>query len=80
MLQNWIVGVIVALAALYSIWYVLPLVLRQRLGRVHKALGPAAKSCSTCNSCGGCAAGAPGQAEQTNQPTEHVIKFHRATD
>lgn len=78
MLQNWIVGVIVLLAALYSVWYVLPVGIRQQLGRVHRALGPG-KPCSTCNSCGGCAAGAKPKsgAAPVDQPTEQVVKFYR---
>lgn len=56
MWQNATVGVVVVAAAVYCIWYVLPLHLRQRLGRRHPALGPA-KPCSSCSSCGGCAAG-----------------------
>jgi hypothetical protein len=78
MLQNWIVGVIVLLAALYSLWYALPTALRQRLGRMHPALGPG-KPCSTCNSCGGCAAGAKPKDLPPSQPTQQVIKFYRAT-
>jgi len=76
MLQNWIVGVIVLLAALYSAWYVLPMALRLRLGRVHPALGPG-KPCVTCNSCGGCAAGSKPKESPAAQPTEQVITFHR---
>lgn len=80
MLQNWITGVIVVLAALYSAWYVLPTALRQRLGRVHPALGPG-KPCTTCNSCGGCAAGAKPEVSPEISPaaqtTEHVIRFYR---
>lgn len=76
MLQNWIVGVIVLLAALYSVWYVLPTALRQQLGRVHPALGPGS-TCTTCNSCGGCAAGAKPKESPTGQPTEQVITFYR---
>lgn len=76
MLQNWIVGVIVLLAALYSLWYMLPVALRQRLGRVHAALGPG-KPCSTCSGCGGCAVGAKTKGAPVNQPAERVIRFHR---
>jgi hypothetical protein len=76
MLQNWTVGVIVLLAALYSVWYVLPEALRQRLGQLHPALGPG-KACTTCNSCGGCAAGAKPKASADGQPAEQVITFHR---
>lgn len=76
MLQNWTVGVIVLLAALYSAWYVLPAALKQRLGRVHPALGPG-KPCATCTSCGGCAAGAKPKVSPVGQPTEQVITFYR---
>ncbi len=76
MLQNWIVGLIVVLAALYSLWYMLPVALRQKLGRLHPALGPG-KPCATCSGCGGCAAGAKPKATSADQPAEQVIKFHR---
>lgn len=76
MLQNWIVAVIVLLAALYSVWYVLPAALRQRLGRVHPVLGPG-KPCATCNSCGGCAAGTKPKDASADSPAERVITFHR---
>ena len=74
--QNWLVGLIVVLAALYSLWYVLPTALRQKLGRMHPALGPG-KPCATCNSCGGCAAGTQPKASAADQPKEQVIKFYR---
>lgn len=76
MLQNWIVGVIVLLAAIYSVWYVLPTTLRQRLGRVHPALGPG-KPCATCTSCGGCSAGAKPKESPAAQREEQVITFYR---
>jgi hypothetical protein len=76
MLQNSIVGALVLLAALYSVWYVLPKALRQQLGRVHPALGPG-KPCATCNSCGGCAAGAKPKDSAADQSAEQVITFYR---
>jgi hypothetical protein len=55
MTQEWIVGLIVCVAAAYAVWYWLPAGLRQRLGRVHAALGQA-PGCNDCSSsCGGCA-------------------------
>jgi hypothetical protein len=56
MTQTWIVAVVVLLAAGYSVWYVLPTTLRQRLGQFHTSLGPS-KPCASCSNCGGCASG-----------------------
>ncbi|NMM78552.1 hypothetical protein B2J86_03095 [Acidovorax sp. SRB_14] len=53
MWQDCVVGAIVALAALYALWYWMPAALRRRLGFVRPAL--AEKSgCGSCSSCGGC--------------------------
>ncbi len=53
MLQQWIAGLMVALAAAYALWYWLPAGLRRRLGRVQKKLGEK-PGCSACSSCEGC--------------------------
>ena len=58
MWQQWITGLIVALAAAYMLWRWLPAGLRKKLGRVHPAMGQSA-GCGSgggggCSSCGGC--------------------------
>ena len=57
MWQQWITGLIVALAAAYMLWRWLPAGLRKKLGRVHPAMGQSA-GCGGgggggCSSCGG---------------------------
>lgn len=42
MWQQWITGLIVALAAAYMLWRWLPAGLRKKLGRVHPAMGQSA--------------------------------------
>ncbi|WP_082493153.1 hypothetical protein [Acidovorax sp. Leaf160] len=65
MAQNLIVGLIVAVAALYVLWRYLPQRWRGRLGRVHASLakspGCGSGSDGACASCGSCgsAGGAP---------------------
>lgn len=54
MWQEWIVGIMVAFAAVYALWYWMPAKLRRRLGRVQKSLGEK-PGCGACSSCGGCA-------------------------
>lgn len=54
MLQQWIVGIMVAFAAAYVLWYWMPAGLRRRLGRVQKRLGEK-PGCGACSTCGGCA-------------------------
>ena len=54
MTQEWVVGVIVAIAALYVVRRWLPASLRLRLGRVHPAMEKAAGCGGGCGSCGGC--------------------------
>lgn len=75
MWQNVTVGVVVVVAAMYSVWYLLPKPWRLRLGRVHPALGPA-KPCSSCSQCAGCAVGQPvtPQVSQTSVPQR--IRFY----
>lgn len=58
MWQEWVVGIMVAFAALYALWYWMPAALRSRLGRVQKHLGEK-PVCGACSSCGGCAAAGP---------------------
>lgn len=55
MWQEIIVGIIVAVAAASLLWRYLPARLRQRAGRLHPALAPAAPSgsCGGCSACGG---------------------------
>ena len=62
MWQQWITGLIVALAAVYMVWRWLPAGLRKKLGRVHPAMGQSA-GCGGgggggCSSCGGCSSSA----------------------
>lgn len=62
MWQQWITGLIVALAAVYMLWRWLPAGLRKKLGRVHPAMGQSA-GCGSgggggCSSCGGCSSSA----------------------
>ena len=69
MWQQWITGLIVALAAAYMLWRWLPAGLRKKLGRVHPAMGQSA-GCDGdgdgdgggggggCSSCGGCSSSA----------------------
>jgi hypothetical protein len=72
--QNWIVALVVLLAASYSLWYVLPTSIRQRLGRIHHRLGPS-KPCASCSSCGGCAAGKPTPLGEMPPSSEQTIQF-----
>ena len=53
MLQQWITGIVVALAAVYALWYWMPAGLRRQLGRMQKSLGEK-PGCGACGSCGGC--------------------------
>jgi len=78
MAQSWIVGFLVTVAALYSIWYLLPSAVRQRLGRLHSALGRSPTCSTSCGSCGKC----PGAAASVETPSalptqEQPITFHR---
>ena len=62
MWQQWITGLIVALAAAYMLWRWLPAGLRKKLGRVHPAMAQSA-GCGGgggggCSSCGGCSSSA----------------------
>lgn len=54
MAQQWIVGIIVALACLYALWYWMPASLRRHLKRVDPSLAkaPGCGACSSCDSCG----------------------------
>jgi hypothetical protein len=67
--QYWIVGLIVGLAAVYSVWYVLPRAVRQRLGRLHSALGRSPSCSSACERCGKCE-GAGIDMPQASAPTQ----------
>lgn len=62
MWQQWITGLIVALATAYMVWRWLPAGLRKKLGRVHPAMAQSA-GCGSgggggCSSCGGCSSSA----------------------
>ena len=62
MWQQWITGLIVALAAAYMVWRWLPAGLRKKLGRVHPAMAQSS-GCGSgggggCSSCGGCSSSA----------------------
>lgn len=65
MLQQWIVGIMVAFAAAYALWYWMPAGLRRRLGRVQKRLGEK-PGCGACSSCGGCATTGKANAADAN--------------
>lgn len=70
MWQQWIVGVMVAFATAYALWYWMPAGLRRWLGRVQKKLGEK-PGCGACSSCGGCASTAkakPADATEGRQP------------
>lgn len=51
--QTWLVLLLVAVAALYSLWYVLPRHYRQRLGWLHRRL-TLPPTCNACDQCGKC--------------------------
>ena len=78
MAQDWIVGLLVGFAALYSIWYLLPAAARERLGRFHSALGNSPGCSTSCSSCAKCpGAAAPGKAPNATAGDEQPITFHR---
>jgi hypothetical protein len=79
MTQNWIVGALVGLAALYSLWFVMPAALRRRLGGLHRALAQAPGCASSCGSCGKCPGSAAPRAMALG-PQEQPISFHRRDD
>ena len=75
--QSWIVGFLVTVAALYSLWYLLPNSLRQRLGRVNPALGRTPGCSTSCGSCGKCPSAASGEPPQGQPANEQPLTFHR---
>ncbi len=77
MLQNWIVGVLVLLAMLYSIWYLIPNVARRYLARLHTKLGPAPSCTSGCGSCGKCADVPAPDPSAVVKTHEQALTFHR---
>lgn len=77
MSQNWIVGVLVCVAALYAIWYVLPAAIRQHLGRLHSALARAPACTSSCASCGKCTGSSHGESAKVTPAREQTITFYR---
>ncbi|TXK33524.1 hypothetical protein FVQ98_01205 [Ottowia sp. GY511] len=59
-MQEWIVAVIVALAALYVVWRFLPRTWRQQLGDRLGWRGAAdSGACSSCADCSGCGPKSP---------------------
>ncbi|MCB8745611.1 hypothetical protein LHU53_01680 [Rhodoferax sp. U2-2l] len=77
MAQDWIVAVLVGLAALYSVWYLLPAAARERLGRYHRALGSSPGCSTSCSSCAKCpGAAAPGSVRPA-AGEEHPVTFDR---
>ena len=54
-MQEFVVALIVAVAALSLVWRFMPGRWKQRLARIHPALAPAAKEggCGSCSACGG---------------------------
>lgn len=53
--QNWMVGLLVLAAAVYSVWYVLPTSVRPSLGRRLDKWLARTGDCSSCKDCKGCA-------------------------
>lgn len=76
MSQNWVVGLVVGLAAVYSVWYVLPSGARKRLGRLHRALGRAPSCSSSCDSCGKCSSSGTGGGAPADAGQVHPVHFH----
>lgn len=78
MWQQWITGLIVALAAAYMVWRWLPAGLRKKLGRVHPAMAQSA-GCGGdgvgggCSSCGGCSS--PAAPRATVHAAERQERF-----
>ncbi len=77
MVQNWIVGVLVVAAVLYSLWYLMPNVARRHLARLHTKLGPAPSCGSGCASCGKCAGAPAADPRAVVKDPEKPLTFHR---
>jgi len=76
MTQIWMVGVLVGLAAAYTLWYLLPTSTRRSLGRVHSRLGQS-PACGACSDCGKCD-GHPARPDfGVQQPEFQPISFYR---
>lgn len=69
MWQQWIVGLVVALAGAYALWYWMPSAWRKPLGRLQKKLGEA-PGCGACSDCSGCgpARKVPGESAGGHEP------------
>ena len=52
-MQEIIVGLIVAVAAVSLVWRYLPVRWRQKAARLHPALAPKASGCGGCSACSG---------------------------
>jgi len=80
MAQNLIVGLIVAVAALYVLWRYLPQRWRGRLGRVHSSLAQAPGcgwgndgGCASCGSCGSAGDATSGASASASAPAEKSV-------
>lgn len=80
MAQNLIVGLIVAVAALYVLWRYLPQRWRGRLGRVHSSLakspgcgGGSDGGCASCGSCGSAGDATSGASASASAPAEKPV-------
>jgi len=74
MMQTLLVSVLVAVAALYALWYVAPVAVRQRLARWHVALGRSPRQ-SNCSQCGKCGAATATEADGASCPAPQVIAW-----
>ena len=72
MWQQWITGLIVALAAAYMLWRWLPAGLRKKLGRVHPAMGQSA-GCGGGGG-GGCSSWGGGSSSAAPRATVHAAE------
>jgi len=72
MLQTTIVSLIVLAAAVYALWYLLPVSLRQRWGRLNRWLN-ASRGCSACSTCTSCIT-PPSASPQPDSPSTHSTR------
>lgn len=76
MWQDYAVGAIVAVAALYALWYWMPGAWRRRLGKVRPALAQK-PGCGACSSCGGCGSAAAPTAPASSGVAAEVAPSHQ---
>jgi hypothetical protein len=72
--QFWLVVLMVAVAALYSVWYALPHRYRQRLGWLNRRL-KRSSGCNSCEQCGKCASATlkkPSESQLAGETPIHV--------